>query len=123
MSDPWKAAPGATRSVRPVVKKLLGSFLVGAMSIGLAWAGQGLVPVGSEAPLDDVAGQVAPGPRQAPENGSSVAADTPQLDLSSGQVLAGAAKVSLKPEPAKYGGVWEQDYDKCANLAPNQEGV
>ena len=123
MPDLWKTAPGATASARPLVKKLLGSFLVGAMSIGLAWAGQGLVPVSTETGLDDTRGNAVPGPRQAPDGDTFTAGDAPQLDLSSGQLLAGAAKVSLRPTPEKYGGVWEQDYDKCANLAPNQEGV
>ena len=123
MPDLWKSAPGAARVSRSVVKKLAGSFLVGAMSVGLAWAGQGLVPVSTESTLERVTENVAPVARQAPEGRSTATGDTPQLDLSSGQLLAGAAKVSLRPEPEKYGGTWEQDYDKCANLAPNQEGV
>ncbi|HYO61607.1 MAG TPA: hypothetical protein VEU29_06885, partial [Actinomycetota bacterium] len=122
MPDMWKSAPGASRSARSIVKKLAGSFLVGAMSIGLAWAGQGLVPVSTDKPLDATQ-EVVPGPRQAPEGGDTFAAgDTPQLDLASGQLLAGAAKVSLEPQPEKYGGTWERDYDKCANLAPNPTG-
>ncbi|HEX2057859.1 MAG TPA: hypothetical protein VHI71_05770 [Actinomycetota bacterium] len=125
MSDPWKTAPGAPRTGRSIVRKLLGSFLVGAMSVGLAWAGQGLVPVGADAPLKDAGGRTAPGLRQAP---ATPAADegAPQLDLSSGQLLAGAAKVSLKPEPEKYGGTWETDLDKCQNLPnpnPNPAGM
>lgn len=125
MPDMWKSAPGSPRSViaRSTVKKLAGSFLVGAMSVGLAWAGQGLVPVSTESTLQDATRKVAPAARQAPEGETTVTEDTPQLDLESGQLLAGSAKVSLKPEPEKYGGTWETDYDKCANLAPNQEGV
>jgi hypothetical protein len=97
-------------------------FLVGAMSIGLAWAGQGLVPVSSETALDDALQPAAPAARQTPEGDTFAAGDTPQLDLASGQLLAGAAKVSLQPEPDEYGGTWETDYDKCANLAPNPTG-
>ena len=122
MSDLWKSAPGATGSARSIAKKLAGSFLVGAMSIGLAWAGQGLVPVSTDSPLDAALEGAVPGPRQAPE-GDTIGGGALQLDLASGELLAGAAKVSLKPEPQKYGGTWETDYDKCANLAPNQEGV
>lgn len=122
MSDMWKNAPGAPRQVlsRSTFKKLAGSFLVGAMSIGLAWAGQGLVPVSSETSLGDTAGNVVPAARQAPEE--SLTTDAPQLDLTSGQLLAGASKVSLEPRPDAYGGTWEQDYDKCENLAPNPTG-
>ncbi|HEX2295867.1 MAG TPA: hypothetical protein VHN37_11215 [Actinomycetota bacterium] len=123
MPDLWKSAPGSPRAARSVARKLAGSFLVGAMSIGLAWAGQGLVPVSADRPLEDTAGKAVPAARQAPEGDSFAAGDTPQLDLSSGQLLAGAAKVSLEPDPAGYGGTWETDYDKCANLAPNQTGV
>lgn len=125
MPDMWKSAPGARPGspARSIARKLAGSFLVGAMSIGLAWAGQGLVPVSSSQGLDDTVDRVVPAARQAPEGDTFTSGDTPQLDLASGQLLAGAAKVSLEPQPAKYGGTWEQDYDKCANLAPNQEGV
>jgi hypothetical protein len=122
MSDMWKSAPGASRSARSIVRKLAGSFLVGAMSIGLAWAGQGLVPVSADKALEDTVGEVAPAARQAPEGDTFAAGDAPQLDLTSGQLLAGAAKVSLRPQPEQYGGTWEQNYDKCANLAPNPTG-
>ncbi|HYP23656.1 MAG TPA: hypothetical protein VEV43_08790 [Actinomycetota bacterium] len=124
MPDMWRSAPGTRRAPGSVVKKLAGSFLVGAMSVGLAWAGQGLVPVSDRGEILDRGMEVVqPGVRQAPESGTTLSAETPQLDLSSGQLLAGAAKVSLKPQPEAYGGTWEQSYDKCANLAPNQEGV
>jgi hypothetical protein len=122
MPDLWKRAPGAPRTVftRFTARKLLGSFLVGALSLGAAWAGQGLIPAGEtslEAPL-----------RPPAADGKQVQGDPdhtdglPQLDLASGQLLAGASKVSLRPQPEKWGGVWEQDYDKCANLAPNPTG-
>ncbi len=122
MPDMWKTAPGAARAgARSALRKLAVSFLVGALSIGLAWAGQGLVPVGGDAPTG--AALTQPAPRKAgPDDGAVAAAEVPQLDLQAGQLLAGAAKVSLRPQPERYGGVWEQDYDKCANLAANATG-
>ncbi|HEV2755094.1 MAG TPA: hypothetical protein VG318_04880 [Actinomycetota bacterium] len=124
MPDMWKQAPGAPRSsfVRSAARKLLGSLLVGALSVGMAWAGSGLIPVSSQ--QDALEDSAVPAPRQAPEGEGDVVAggETPSLDLASGQLLAGAAKVSLRPEPERYGGVWEQNYDKCANLQPNPTG-
>ncbi|MFN2588027.1 MAG: hypothetical protein ABR613_07915 [Actinomycetota bacterium] len=123
MPDLWKNAPGAVRPsfLRSAARRLAGSLLVGALSVGVAWAGAGLLPVSTTQDAVDV--PAAPAPRRAPEGEVVAAGQAPRLDLASGQLLAGAAKVSLRPEPEKYGGVWEQDYDKCANLAPNQEGV
>ena len=125
MPDLWKQAPGAARSsfARSAARKLAGSLLVGALSLGVAWAGAGLIPVSTQ--QDVLEGPSVTAPRQAPQGAGDVVAagETPQLDLSAGQLLAGAAKVSLRPEPEKYGGVWEQNYDKCANLQPNPTGV
>ena len=129
MPDMWKNAPGGARApfARSAARKLVGSLLVGAMSLGVAWAGAGLIPVSSKTDVLGVKAPKAPAARQAPEAEPVAGEPAPQLDLSSGQLLAGAAKVSLRPEPEKYGGVWERDDDKCANLAPNptgfQEGV
>lgn len=106
MPDVWKQAPGAVRSsfVRSAARKVVGSLLVGALSLGVAWAGAGLIPVSTQQHALESA--AVPPPRQAPEGEEDVVAagETPQLDLSAGQLLAGAAKVSLRPEPEKYGG-------------------
>ena len=129
MPDMWKNAPGGARApfARSAARKLVGSLLVGAMSLGVAWAGAGLIPVSTKTDVLGATAPKAPAARQAPEAEPVAGEPAPQLDLSSGQLLAGAAKVSLRPEPEKYGGVWERNYDKCANLAPNptgfQEGV
>jgi len=65
------------------LKALVTSLLVGMLSLGLAWAGVGILPIGSP--------------------GVEAAADVP------GEVLAGAAKISLEPRPADYGGTWETE--------------
>jgi hypothetical protein len=133
LASTWKTPPGdgaTSRRAGSIIKKVLGSFLVGALSVGAAWAGAGILPVsdelaGSEADTIDVAGQ-ARGSQNLPvvsgeeSAGGAVASN---LDLGSGRLMAGAAKVSLEPRPDEYGGTWETNYNKCANLAPNQEGV
>jgi hypothetical protein len=97
------------------------------MSIGVAWAGSGLVPVRSE---DLTGGTEDPNAADASpsEDGDASGSSAMQFDLESGQILAGAAKVSLEPRPEDMTEAfpearWETDYNKCANLSENQEGV
>ena len=92
------------------------SFVVGALSLGMAWAGSGLIPVnlsGSEPPESPDLVQELP-----PLHGSlplDVAAGVGnEIQLQPGQVLAGAAKVSMEPRPAAYGGTWETQ--GCATM-------
>lgn len=130
----WQTAPGDTPPrwrARRIIKKLAGSFVVGALSVGAAWAGAGILPVNTNLPLED---QVRTGSGgKADRLGTTGVATSGAkgdsfalpsgLDLSTGQLLAGASKVSLRPRPEDYDGTWERNYNKCANLAPNPEGV
>ena len=133
MGDIWSKPPGTgpgSTAARSVARKLIGSFVVGVMSIGVAWAGSALAPVGTGASKEEVP-DVARVPRDAAPDASAVAGaavesgepSASQLDLAPGQILAGAAKVSLEPRPQDYNGTWETDYNKCANLSDNEEGV
>ena len=98
------------------LKMLLSSFLVGALSIGLAYAGAVITP-----PKDatDPAGLMA---KSQPKAGRQAIEEAPSVEttgsgdftLQPGQVMAGAAKVSIEPRPADYGGVWEKE--GCATL-------
>ena len=47
MAFNWNDAPGSSPADRrrSTARKLLGSFIVGMLSIGVAWAGTGLFPV------------------------------------------------------------------------------
>ncbi len=44
-NNDWRTPPGGSHSPRRVARTLLISFIVGMLSIGMAWAGVGLVPV------------------------------------------------------------------------------
>jgi hypothetical protein len=135
LGDIWKSIPGDPapgRRTRSIIKKLIGSFVVGALSVGAAWAGAGLLPVSAELTEGE-----ATSPQDSRQIGKGRAVDTAigggqeaagsravaSIDLNTGQLLAGAAKVSLEPRPQDYDGTWETNYNKCANLSGNPEGV
>ena len=73
------------------------AFLTGALMVSCAWAGASLAPV----PAGDSGGANATAAAPAP-GGPIDPASLPE-----GQVLAGAAKTSIAPRPADYGGTWE----------------
>ena len=94
------------------VKIAATGLVAGALFVGAAWAGVSLIPVdlsGStqtqttgalEQRLAEAARSV---PAQAPDEGGAT------FQPGAGQVLAGAAKVSMEPRPEAYGGVWEKE--------------
>lgn len=129
----WMTPPGGTRSPRRVAKTLLTSFIVGVLSIGMAWAGIGLVPMNAK--TDAAAGKRGSrfvGVEAASESAATAAQTTyTPADLQPGQILAGAAKVNLYPRPEDYqgqfpGARWEQDQSKCempSEYNASQEGL
>ncbi len=87
----------------------------GALTVSAAWAGAGLAPVDVEDTVEDLtdeAGSVHDTVGSA-DDGERTAATpdaTPEtVELADGQVLAGAAKVSMEPRPDDYGGVWQTE--------------
>ena len=128
----WNTPPGGTRAPRKIAKTMLTSFIVGVLSIGMAWAGAGLVPISADKTAKsstpgDINGFV--GTDGAEGEAPSAPSFTP-ADLQPGQILAGAAKVSLYPRPEDYqaqfpGARWEQDQTKCEITEPTgaQEGL
>lgn len=135
MRNDWITPPGAARAPRRIVKTVLGSFLVGVLSIGIAWAGAGLVPVAAQKGAEKagksrgVATFVGADTAGEDGTGESTPSFSP-ADLQPGQILAGAAKVSLYPRPDDYKAQfpdarWEQDQDKCEITTPGgaQAGV
>ncbi|MDP9066998.1 MAG: hypothetical protein M3N53_01450 [Actinomycetota bacterium] len=130
MTFDWKnppGAPAARRALKGPVKKILTSFLVGVISVGVAWAGAGLVPVndltGELGTTEQVPG--ATNPKRSHVSDGRVAAGFSAEDLAAGQLLAGAAKVSLRPTPEAYqeqfpGARWETDPKKCKTLTDEQ---
>jgi hypothetical protein len=95
--------------------------------VSSAWAGASVAPL----PGDDVTNTVrdavpvptAPAQQQPAQRESTSSATTRRTtvpspsSLPSGQVLAGAAKTSIAPRPADYGGTWEKDPAKCKTLS------
>src|SRR4051794_2358624 len=120
-------------------RKAVAAFAGGAIMVTSAWAGASLLPAGNDAPAVPAAATtpvVAQGTRsvtaaRTPEAEPAPAQPAPQAasesgtafdpaSLPDGQVLAGAAKTSIEPQPAKYGGTWERDHDKCATLSESE---
>ena len=121
----WKQPPGPNqpRNFRGPLRKIVTSFLVGVISVGVAWAGAGLVPINElgVGETQRTSKGVLPARQKA---GAQLEEQRQTLDMeaaAAGQLLAGAAKVSLEPKPEAYGGTWVQDKEKCTTLPPNQE--
>jgi hypothetical protein len=73
-------------AVRRLVRAAVLGALVGAVSVGVGWAGAGLAP-----------------PTGAP-------AEPPRIEaLVDGGLLAGASRISLEPRPEDYGGTWQTE--------------
>jgi hypothetical protein len=95
--------------------------------VSSAWAGASLLPVADQASVS-AAGKkkvkkkkkykVVPTPATDPRRPPAVNVPDPSA-LKNGQVLAGAAKISIEPRPQDYGGTWEKDPKKCATLSEN----
>ncbi|HEX9775810.1 MAG TPA: hypothetical protein VGB83_09555 [Actinomycetota bacterium] len=99
--------------MRKHLRVALAGLFTGAVFVGSVWAGAGLTPLtgsGDEVTRVDVprAGLAEPG----------VAAPA---SLATGELLAGASAISLKPRPEDFGGTWVQDRDEC--LPVSAEGV
>ena len=109
------------------LKKTGAAFLTGAFMVTSAWAGSSLVPVpeGNQpaAAVTKNAPKPAPTPASpAPSAGApapaAVSAPIDPASLPEGQVLAGAAKISIEPRPKDFGGTWETDAGKCRRMDP-----
>lgn len=120
------------RSTRSVTRTLVVALTVGALSVSVAWAGASLAPVGDVADrAGDVAsgaGERTPADEAAPAGGDgdllasraearrSAVEDALAAagELGDGALLAGAAKVDLRPRPDDYDGHWETE--GCATM-------
>ena len=114
------------------LRSLFTAALTGALLVGTAWAGAGLMPVSSTVAEQAESSTAAPAPATArgarmaqaasAEQFAAAAAAGPNGELSGDQIFVGAAKVNLAPQPdASKGEVWERDKDKC--LPAGTEGV
>jgi hypothetical protein len=108
------------------LRKMATAFLTGALMVSTAWAGASLVPAPGDDAVEQVADTPAPPPSSAPPSDAQPRASAAAHEgtgsppaassLPDGYVLAGAAKTSIAPRPAEYGGTWERDHAKCARL-------
>jgi hypothetical protein len=86
---------------RRTARTLIVALLTGALTVSVAWAGIGLAPVTDA--VDELGDQVTGLVEDAESESAAVAALTP------GQFVVGAAKVSIEPKPAAYGGTWQKE--------------
>jgi hypothetical protein len=80
------------------LRTLIVAALTGALTVGASWAGIGLAPVTEI--LDPELGAA-----EKAEGATGAAA----LPRGRGQFTVGAAKVSIEPRPAAYGGTWQKE--------------
>jgi hypothetical protein len=103
------------------LKFFLSSLLIGAMSIGAAWAGAILMPPASDG------GKALPAGAdnwlaQVDTQGDTAQLTTAGLEaLQANQVYAGAHKVNIAPRPADYNGTWETDQAHCETFGAPHE--
>ncbi|MGH2691654.1 MAG: hypothetical protein ACRDHM_04045 [Actinomycetota bacterium] len=106
--------------MRRYVKIAATGFIVGALFLGAAWAGGGLIPIdlsgGQEQAGDVQSGELEERLATAAESlpGEATEGEGATFELQPGQVLAGASKVSMEPRPVAYEGVWETE--GCATM-------
>lgn len=104
------------------LKFFLSSLLIGAMSIGAAWAGAILVPKSPTATTQsDGSGGMGWLADVESEGGTAQLTAEGLEALQANQVYAGAHKVNIAPNPAKYSGTWETNQAHCETLTAPQE--
>jgi hypothetical protein len=110
--------------LRALLRTTLLAGLTGSLVVSAAWAGVGLSPL----PVPSAAEQAA-GADAAAARGAAAAAPVATTDggsqaaLGTGQLLVGAAKTSMTPDPAAMqkqfpGARWERDPAKCKTTEP-----
>ena len=111
--------------MRQLVRSTLVAATTGALLVTAAWAGIGLAPVPSS-PVPTPTLPTAPLPTGAPGGRTAVTAalSGEPVALGAGQILAGAAKASIAPQPDDMrtkgfpDARWETDKARCTPLAP-----
>jgi len=111
------------RQRRPLIRTALAGLVAGVTLLGAAWAGVALGPVDDLTDgLGDPLGITEDTPGAASGSATGAAGDpgdaagAPSPDASG--LRAGAAKASIAPRPADYGGTWVTDPAACRTLDP-----
>lgn len=109
-------------SVRRALRTITVSATTGALALGAAWAGTGLVPVKAPKLPVQVGTGTGTGAVPAPAPAAAGVAPDPANVLPApgqGQFLVGASKISMEPRPdASKGQRWNRNRDECAILSP-----
>jgi hypothetical protein len=101
--------------LRGRIRKIAAAFLTGAFMVTSAWAGMSVMPArGGAESVAKARAAVAPA---AAGEAMAVGAAIDPSTLPEGQVLAGAAKISMKPRPGPND-TWETDPAKCQRMDP-----
>jgi hypothetical protein len=103
---------------RSLLRTAVAGALAGVTLVGAAWAGIAASP--GDDTLPGLPGAVtAAGPSAAAaEGGEATAAQPGGGAPAPAGLLAGAAKASIAPRPADYGGTWQTDAAACRTLDP-----
>ena len=102
---------------RSLLRVAVAGLLAGTTFVGAAWAGVALP--GGDGPLAlDVPELPGTAPGAEPEAAAPSSSQPATTASGPAGLRAGAAKVSIEPRPADYGGVWETDPSACRTLDP-----
>jgi hypothetical protein len=103
---------------RTLVRTAAAGFVAGVTLVGAAWAGV-VLPGGTPGSIE-VSNPLAPKPSaSAPSAEPTASASAAPAPASTPGLRAGAAKASIAPRPADYGGTWETDAGACRTLDPS----
>lgn len=110
-----------------VLRSTVLAGMTGTLLVSAAWAGVGLAPAPVPVPVPGSEGTARAAAEPTAAAGSQVASATAAVNpvtLGAGQLLVGAAKTSMNPDPQAMRGkgfpnaVWETDPAKCKTVAP-----
>jgi hypothetical protein len=107
---------------RSLLRMTLAGLVAGATLVGAAWAGVVAMPTDDRTDgnadllgaATDLVGAAGSSGTAAPSTATAVGGD----GAVPAGLLAGAARNSIAPRPADYGGTWETDPDACRTLDP-----
>ncbi len=109
--------------MRTVVRSTLLAGMTGTLMVSAAWAGIGIAPVPVPVPLPAAPGVAGAQTAAVTGDTAPTATAVNPVTLGAGQLLVGAAKTSMNPDPesmkARFPNArWETDPAKCKTLAP-----
>lgn len=109
--------------MRTVVRSTLLAGMTGTLMVSAAWAGLGIVPVPVPPTAPEVQGADTAAVTAEATTAGTISSAVNPVTLGAGQLLVGAAKTSMNPNPesmkARFPNArWETDPAKCKTLEP-----